>query len=281
MQMKVFYSRHDIILTAALAIGMACSSAEAIPLAFTNEVLADSPLAYWRLGESPGVATAADATGNGFNGTYSSTGVSLGQPGIFGGDPAVLFDGLGTGSVVVPHTAGLNITQITMESVIRWDGPNGTQQRVIEKSTEPGSTRPVFSLQVLDDARVRVELGFLNIPDEVIEVNSLALVPVGQPTHVAATFDGTDIRLYVNGLPDSSTGFSGSIRTDTERPLGLGNQAERERPFNGLIDDIALYDYALDSDRVFDHWLAVPEPSSMCLLAMATPALLFAIRRRK
>lgn len=278
--MKPYSIRPCIVLVLSLVWSLACKPAKAVPLAFTNEVLADSPLAYWRLGKSPGAVTAADTTGNGFDGAYSSTGFTLDQPGIFGGDPAVLFNGLGTGRVVVPQNAGLNITQVTMESFIRLDGPTGTLQRIIEKSTEPGSTRPVFSLQVLDDARVRVELGFLGIPDEVIEVNSLAVIPAGQPTHVAATFDGAVIRIYINGLIDTSFDFSGSIRTDTERPLGLGNQAERDRPFNGLIDDLVLYDHALDSDRVFDHRLAVPEPSTAWLLAMATPAVLIAVRRR-
>jgi len=260
---------------------MAWIQAEAAPISFNTEVVADAPLAYWRLGENPGETTAADATGNGLAGTYSSAGVTLGQPGLLGGDPAVLFDGLGAGAVVVPHDAQLNVTRVTMESVVRWDGPNGLQQRIIEKSTEPGSTRPVFSLQIIDDARVQVELGFLGIPGEVVKLNSVALIPVGQPTHLAATFDGTEIRLYINGHFDTSVGFSGNIRTDTARPLGIGNQAERERPFNGLIDDVVLYDHALSSNRVFEHWQAVPEPASVWLLVMAIPPLLFAARRHK
>ncbi len=279
--MKHAYFR---IFTTLILTSIVCANAvrtQAAPAMFTAEVVADAPLAYWRLGENPGETTAVDATGNGFDGIYSSTGVTLGQPGVLGGDPAVLFDGLGTGSVVVPHDAQLNVSQITMESVFRWDGPNGQQQRIIEKSTEPGSTRPVYSLQVTDDARVQVELGFLGIPGEVTVFNSVGLIPVGQPTQVAATFDGTTISIYINGLIDSSVGFSGSIRTDTARPLGIGNQAERERPFNGLIDDVVLYDYALSSGRVLAHWQAVPEPTTAWLLAMAIPPLLLIAAKRQ
>ena len=32
--------------------------------AFATEVIADGPIGYWRLGEAPGSATAADASGN-------------------------------------------------------------------------------------------------------------------------------------------------------------------------------------------------------------------------
>lgn len=275
------HSRSLVFFILCATICSTRTEVDAAPIAFNTEVVTDGPLAHWRMGELSPATLAVDATGNGFHGTYSAIGVSLGQPGVLGGDTGVYFDGTGPGSVVVAHNSGLNVTHVTMESVLRWDGPNGHQQRIIEKSTEPGSTRPVFSLQVLDNAHVKVELGFLGILDEKIEFDSLGTITAGQPTHLAATFDGSDIRLYINGLPDNSVAFSGSIRTDTDRPLGIGNQAERERPFNGLIDEVVLYDYALGPDRVLAHWQAVPEPTTVWLLAMALPPLALARLRKR
>src|SRR4051812_1334419 len=52
---------------------------------YSSAVLALSPIAYYRLGESSGT-TAADSSGNGLNGTYNG-GVTLGQPGGIFGDP--------------------------------------------------------------------------------------------------------------------------------------------------------------------------------------------------
>ena len=81
------YSPQSLLVAAS--ISLLCTTgprAEAAPLAFKTEVEADSPLAYWRLGELPPTSTAADATGNGFDGTYSASGLTLGQPGVLGGD---------------------------------------------------------------------------------------------------------------------------------------------------------------------------------------------------
>lgn len=63
--------------------------------AYANTVLADSPIAYWRLGETSGT-TASDATGHGWNGTINPP-VTLGQPGAITGDtdPAMGFAGSG------------------------------------------------------------------------------------------------------------------------------------------------------------------------------------------
>ncbi len=59
-------------------------SESAIP-AYLSAVLTDLPSGYWRLGEGSGVV-AVDSSGNGRNGTYSATGVTLGQTGLLTGD---------------------------------------------------------------------------------------------------------------------------------------------------------------------------------------------------
>src|SRR5215831_14920886 len=62
--------------------------------AYSSAVLADHPVAYYRLGETSGT-TAVDSSGNGSNGTYVG-GVALGQPGALlpgDTDPAAGFNG--------------------------------------------------------------------------------------------------------------------------------------------------------------------------------------------
>ncbi len=54
---------------------------------YQTTVLNDSPIAYWRLGESSGTTAASVVNPNTFNSTYSATGVTLGQPGALVGDP--------------------------------------------------------------------------------------------------------------------------------------------------------------------------------------------------
>ena len=62
---------------------------------FRNEVMADGPSGFWRLGEPLGSMKASDETSNHNDGTCSPSGITFGQPGFHGGDTAALFDGLG------------------------------------------------------------------------------------------------------------------------------------------------------------------------------------------
>lgn len=60
---------------------------------YSEAVLDDNPIGYWRLGETSG-STAIDSSGNGLHGTYHG-GVGLGEPGASqtNADFAVSFDG--------------------------------------------------------------------------------------------------------------------------------------------------------------------------------------------
>ena len=52
-------------------------AAPAFAATYASTVLADSPVAYWRLSETSGTS-AADSSGNSHGGTYTSTGVTYG-----------------------------------------------------------------------------------------------------------------------------------------------------------------------------------------------------------
>ena len=225
---------------------------------FAAEVLADGPIGYWRLGEAPGSTNAGDASGQGNNGAYSG-GITLGQPGFHGGDTAALFDGA-SGRIIVLNSVSLNPAHITIEAKIRWDGPNDFQQRIVEKSSFAELAQ--YGLSVLQDARVQMEIRTSSATTSV-NVQSTGVVARGSETHVAATYDGNFIRIYLNGLFDSEHAAPGSISPKPPTPanlvesgVGIGNQTERNRPFNGLIDEVALFPTALGRDRILAHYQA-------------------------
>lgn len=69
---------------------------------------------------------------------------------------------------------------------------------------------------------------------------------IGQWTHVAVTFDGTNAFLYVNGfLAGGPSGFAFSSGTGAHIYLGAA-QAPGYDLFNGALDDVRIYNYALD-----------------------------------
>lgn len=223
---------------------------------FATEVLADGPIGYWRLGEALGSVTAADAAGNGNNGSCSG-GIAFGQPGFQGGDTAALFDGA-TGRIIVLNSNSLNPPHITMEAKVRWDGPNDLYQRIVEKSSFRELAQ--YGFGILPDGHVRVELRTSSATTSV-NVDSIAVVAQGAETHVVATYDGSVIRIYLNGVLDSETRAPGSISPKPPTPLnlvesgvGISNQTQRDRPFKGLIDEVALYPTALSAERILAHY---------------------------
>ncbi len=227
------------------------------PITFANEVLADGPIGYWRLGEAPGTVSAADASGNANSGTYSG-GITLGQPGFHGGDTAALFDGA-TGRIVVPNSDVLNPANIAMEAKVRWDGPNDLQQRILEKSSFAELAQ--YGLSILPDGHVQVEIR-TSAATTSVNVKSIGVAAQGAETHIVATYDGATIRIFLNGVLDpSETAAPGSISPKPPDPtnptasgVGIGNQIERERPFKGLIDEVALYPTALSAGRILAHY---------------------------
>jgi len=73
-------------------------------------------------------------------------------------------------------------------------------------------------------------------------------------THVAATYNGTHKKLYVNGALDATTLVSGTMGGDGCPQIGRYNNGGcyggPSNHFNGTIDEFALYDRALDASEI-------------------------------
>ena len=62
-------------------------------------------------------------------------------------------------------------------------------------------------------------------------------LPAGTWSHLATTYDGSQLRLYVNGTQVAQTAASGSIATSTA-PLRIGGNAVWGEWFSGWIDEV-------------------------------------------
>lgn len=66
--------------------------------------------------------------------------------------------------------------------------------------------------------------------------------PVGTWVHIAATYDGATIILYMNGVQVATKPVSGTLMTNNSIDVGAGAQA--------LIDDVRFYNTALSSSQI-------------------------------
>ena len=65
-------------------------------------------------------------------------------------------------------------------------------------------------------------------------------MPLNTWSHVATTFDGARLKLYVNGALVSDTAYAGAAPV-TANPLKLGGNAVWGEFFAGQLDEVRLY----------------------------------------
>jgi len=85
-------------------------------------------------------------------------------------------------------------------------------------------------------------------------------VPAGYWSHITGSWDGTHLRVFVNAVEKASTEFAGEIAPQPRwRQLTLGNYLGRKDAyaFDGLLDDIKIFDRALTEEEVLAE--AAPE----------------------
>ena len=82
-----------------------------------------------------------------------------------------------------------------------------------------------------------------------IGINGSAATPIDAWTHLAATYDGAVLRLYVNGVQASTRNLTGAMRTSTGA-LRIGGNTIWSEWFAGIIDEVRVYNRALTATEI-------------------------------
>ncbi|MDQ1684890.1 MAG: hypothetical protein QOC82_1627 [Frankiaceae bacterium] len=210
---------------------------------YASTVLADDPVAYFRLGETSGT-TAADASQH-TTGTYSG-GVALGQPGALHSDsnPAALFNG-STGLVTVRDSAALRLNgAFTVEFWAKLKSFMNSYPGLMVKG--PSATANGYLIWYSSN-------GTLHFKRNNVDVAT----PAGVFTttayhHYAVSYDGTTLRWYVDGKAVASRAVTYPANNGTD-PLQLGRG---DNYGNQFLDEVAFYPSALTPTRVGAHFTA-------------------------
>ena len=208
---------------------------------YPDAVLADSPVAYWRLGETSGTV-AVDEVGR-HDGTY--TGVTLGATGaISDGDTAASFGGADD-RMVPADSAAFDVANLTIEA---WVKTTGT--RLFSIVGRDAAERS-FQFRKIQSG----ELHFIPFVGGVYySVTSTTVVHDGNWHHVAATYDGAAAKVYVDGsLEATDSSMSGNLDAGVAPTIGVRSNDDY---FIGDIDEVAYYGTALSATRIAAHYNA-------------------------
>ena len=163
--------------------------------------------------------------------------------GMIGG--ALQFDGVDD-QVDCGNDPNLDVTgPITFGAWIYPTGPGSSNfPRIIDKSNGTGGGDPGYKLYM----RSAQNYIFAFSAGGVYQPYSTLGANLNEWNYVAVTADGTHRRLFLNGqweewnestLPDSSS-----------NPLYIGNSSAGARHFQGIIDEVVIYDRALSMPEV-------------------------------
>lgn len=150
---------------------------------------------------------------------------------------------------VARHTPSLNITQaITLAAWIR---PEQTADQHLIYKAGSGETDG-FELSLSNAGKVHFRINEESSSNK-YHLGSAVAYPTDGNTwmHVAATFDGTIIKLYINGVEEkvSSLNVVLSIVPNSE-DLFIGARANGQNPYKGALDEVRIYNVALSAAEI-------------------------------
>ena len=260
-------SRGETWLTGPTGVGF-LSGAEQI--SYQQTVLADDPVAYWRFGETDAAQSAENLglAGNAADGTYAAD-AGVGQESLLGeaGDGSLRISVAGASTPMQTNEfekfseiAGVGGTGRSLEAWVSLDAKPASVASLV--SDGQAFVDLGMTLYVSSDAKLQTFVrttgsSFFGIT----QIETEAQLQLGQPTHVVATWDQTsgDIKIFLDGVEAATRVVLGAHPNanppqNTDNPLFIGKDGRNTAALEAVVDEVAIYNYALQSDRIATHF---------------------------
>jgi hypothetical protein len=235
-------NNESILVTSTGSAGNATSALRHLLIPALADETDPSLLGWWKLDDGAGL-TAEDSSRYDNHGTLTNMAGDEWTTGQMNG--ALEVDGFND-YVWAANSPSLQLTSaLTIAGWIRGDSW-GSGSDVNPIARKGGSTPVNYQLAIADG---QVSL-MLDDMDGGGGIRGDTILNTGQWYHVAGTWDGAVVRIYVDGVLDNDPpgSHTGTIGTDT-RPLYIGGRDGAD-PFNGILDDVRVYGRALSPEEI-------------------------------
>ncbi len=158
------------------------------------------------------------------------------------GPAAFSFDGTNSALRINWINPSLNLTTFTVEAWVNPRSLSGNGGFIVSKHTTL-SVNYELGFNLIN----KLEFGFFDGAWHF--VTSTAVPQVGAWTHLVGTYDGSTIKLYVDGVLDVQLSYTGTPPT-TGQPMSIGQRSNGTFTFDGLIDEVSIYNRALTDAEI-------------------------------
>lgn len=261
-----------VLVSGVSLVAQAREVAASGPSTYASEVLADAPVAYFRLGDAGAAIT--DNSGHSHTGTASGA-VAFGVPGALAGDTdtAASFGGgaiktsiIQAGATAYSMEAWVKTTSTDLLALLTNRRPDGTPDKGLAMFIGPawsgaGPGSVTFAV---------------NGDNVLIGAFTAATVNDGAWHHIVGVFNGAGLvtpsqfTIYIDGIAQIATTaitydlgyYTGPASTPlVGDPTGTSiGTLFGHYNFDGSMDEIAIYDHALSAARVAAHYEASVAP---------------------
>lgn len=207
----------------------------------TSITVVQGLIGFWKFDEGRGITISDDSCGGNHGACINFPSWATGVNGY-----ALVLNGLDQ-CAWVSDSLSLNITnEITLAAWVR-PGKKSSQKIIVKGNPEMADG---YELSLLSTGKASFRIN--QHTSDVYKINSVTQYPItGAWIHIAATFNTTEMKIFINGMKDKSLTFSVPVSIGSNAlPLVIGEATDETSNFQGSIDEVRIYNYALQANEI-------------------------------
>lgn len=228
-------------------------------------IAAATPLAWWQLDETAGSSTAADSSGNSRNATATGMAFGNSNQAIPGNNSASL---LASNSPAILSSYNPSFASgLTVEAWVNLNFQSqGSNNPRLVTNSHTDTDHNGFQLMVTNSNQAQFWVG-----NGTTAANATGgTVPAYGWTHLVGTYDGSNVRVYVNGVQVGFNPLTGTVPAGSASGIGLGyNPAYNGDYLSGLLAECSVYSGAISAATVLTRYQTAPVHAELAIAALS------------